>query len=517
MDGKNGATGGDLGHLAQLLHGLPLPAFVVDHQGSFLLINNANLAMIGSPSREVSGQFNAFTLPTFVATGVDAKIRRCLTGETLDTELDYLSMFSRPIFLRLHLVPLRDKAGQVTAAVGMVEPLNQRKELEQRVEQLERERDEARRDLERLRAARLRFAAITSHELRTPLVPLMGYLKMLNEDALGPLTRRQRRAVRSSEKSAWRLFELVDKMLTLSAGNDQGQLDRGDQGGGQLQPVDLSEVLSDVLETMDGLLGHRDLHVSSEIAPDLPPVLGVDNRLSQLMMVLLENASKFVDPGGRLRVSAFALDSHRVAVEVANTGKRIPAEERERIFELFYQAEQPETRTHSGMGIGLGIARQIVQRHGGQIGVVEREGFDVAFQVQLRRADAGEAHPEQAHLRVLVVGVDPERRKRLVDLVKRGGGVPHELDLGDDLTQAIDGWQPDAAVVACSSAEGGAIEWLRNARGGLLPLRPILFVVDVQDERFRREILDAGATAVVGDDRSQELLQLLKSVQLPAD
>jgi PAS domain S-box-containing protein len=229
------------------------------------------------------------------------------------------------------------------------------------------------------RAARLKdeFQAHISHELRTPLTNVLAQAQALAEGLYGPLNAAQIEAVAGIKEGGERLAALVRDLL------DVARLHAGEL---RLDPSPCR--LRDVASAAVGAAqrGARDKGIAVDIAiapPDLV-VVADGPRLQQVLGNLLGNAVKFTPPGGRVGVrAAVAPDADRVRIEVWDTGIGIAAGDLARVFEPFVQLNGGRTRRHSGVGLGLVLARRVVELHGGQIEVASQPGAGSVFTVVL--------------------------------------------------------------------------------------------------------------------------------------
>ncbi len=215
-------------------------------------------------------------------------------------------------------------------------------------------------DAERQASARAKdeFLATVSHELRTPLTSIQGYLGLMSGGAFGELSEEARDAIAVSVRNAARLGELIDDLLDLQ------QLEAGVMSF-DLTDTAIADVLRECVEQGRGYAGGRDISIELADAPDAR-VHADPERLQQAIGNLVSNAVKFSPPGGTVRVAATVADG-RVRVSVADDGPGIPEAFRDRIFQRFARADDRDARDVGGTGLGLNIARGIVQRHGGRI------------------------------------------------------------------------------------------------------------------------------------------------------
>ena len=212
------------------------------------------------------------------------------------------------------------------------------------------------------------FIAIASHELRTPLGLILGYASMLKDDLKNPDTAQQLNMVMSS---ALRLRDLIDDMVNVQ------HIEEG-KAKLVLTEFSLQEVVQRVVEAVNELYTAKE----QELLVSLPPQpLSLTADRDKIMLVLnnlLTNAIKFTEARGRIMVTAEQKNGE-VQVHVADTGIGIPAREVDRIFDRFYQVEPHLTRTHGGLGLGLAIAKGMIELHGGKIWVESVEGLGSRF------------------------------------------------------------------------------------------------------------------------------------------
>jgi signal transduction histidine kinase len=264
------------------------------------------------------------------------------------------------------------------AAVTLPRPLadDEVADLSRTLSEMLRELNAARAELESLLARQREFVADASHELRTPLTSIYGFAEtLLREDIpFGDEERRTFLSYIASESE--RLTEIVDQLLNVA------RLDAGDLQV-ELGRIDVGSVVSEVVETVDAGNGHR-----FEIdLPDEPLAAEADpDKVRQVFSILVENALRYSPEGGTVIVGA-RRNADRVEVRVVDEGMGIPASEREWIFRKFYRAESAARDGAAGTGLGLFIAKELVNAMGGRIWVdsTEGEGSSFAFELPVAR------------------------------------------------------------------------------------------------------------------------------------
>jgi two-component system, OmpR family, phosphate regulon sensor histidine kinase PhoR len=241
-------------------------------------------------------------------------------------------------------------------------------------------------ELRRLQRIRTEFVDNLSHELRTPLTNVRLLTEMLARDLeTGVTAERARERVATIEVETEHLVQMLSEMLELS---------RIEGGAAELllDVVDLRDVVNTVTERLRLFAERQDVHLETELAPELPLVNGDAERLGQVLANLLHNAIKFSPEGGLVIVTTTA-DATEVSISVRDQGPGIPKVEQARIFERFYKADRARVRGKGGTGLGLAIARHIVEAHGGRIWVESEEGQGATFRFSLPVAP-GAPRPE---------------------------------------------------------------------------------------------------------------------------
>ena len=207
----------------------------------------------------------------------------------------------------------------------------------------------------------------------------MGFLSILQDEIAGPLVPKQQAFLAKVAASSERLLLLVGNLLDLSrvlAGRFSVDL-----ASVAVAPV-VARVLDEVAEASQGR------KLVSEVPADLPPVCADETRLAQVLAILVDNAIKFSPETGTISVGA-ARDGERVRFHVRDTGIGIAEQDLAKLFRVFSQVDMSATRRTGGAGLGLALAKHLVEAQGGQIGVASQEGRGSTFWFTLPLAEAG--------------------------------------------------------------------------------------------------------------------------------
>ncbi len=248
-------------------------------------------------------------------------------------------------------------------------------------------------ELDRLKS---NFFSSVTHELRTPLTMILAPLEALLEDARAAFEPAQREYLHAIRANALRLLKLINDLLDLARLEEKYLRLR-------VEAVDLPALLTEIVEYSRPLANRKDLTIELEVGPASDEVFVDVEKLERVVVNLLANALKFSEPGGRVWVW-LREQPDTVEVGVRDDGPGIEPEAQRYVFERFRQADGSVTRRYGGTGIGLALAKELVELHGGQITLRSEIGVGSEFVVHLRRGRdhfASEAldrrqHPESA-------------------------------------------------------------------------------------------------------------------------
>jgi signal transduction histidine kinase len=254
--------------------------------------------------------------------------------------------------------------------------------LEYRVQQRTAELEEALRKLSEVNQLKANFVANVSHELRTPLTHIHGYLELLTSEALGELNESQKKALDVSMRSSIRLQNLIDDLILFSLAA-RGEMTL------TLKPVDLNQVIGKVLKRAVPKAAEKQLELQIHIDPALPFVQADDEKLSWVFSQLLDNAVKFTQPEGKVRLTAMLENDKMVNITVVDSGIGIASERTKEIFEPFHQLDGSATRRYGGTGLGLALVQQIIEAHGSLINVDSKlnKGTSITFLLLVARSE----------------------------------------------------------------------------------------------------------------------------------
>jgi PAS domain S-box-containing protein len=412
--------------------------------------NAAAETMFGYTADEIVGKSIRTIIPQDRQTEEDEVLRQIRLGQSVDHfETVRQRKDGSLVPISLSVSPIRDRTGKVIGISKIARDISDRKQAEAQTE----------RAYEQLQmASRLKdeFLATLSHELRTPLNAVLGYARMLRSGAVS--RDRVAQALEVIERNATSLTQIVEDVL------DVARIVAG-KVRLNVQTVDLPTVLSHSVETVRHAADAKQIKLHCVIDP-VGPVSGDPDRLQQMIWNLLSNAVKFTPKGGRIQVRLERVHSH-VEVVVSDTGSGITEDFLPYIFERFRQAEGGTTRRHGGLGLGLAIARHIVEMHGGTIHAAsDGEGSGSTFRVKLpllivhaeqhpepqrvhpRTVRAGEAIPILAlqGVSVLVVDDDVDALSMLREILESAGAAVQTVGSAPEALEKLAMERPDILV-----------------------------------------------------------------------
>jgi PAS domain S-box-containing protein len=360
------------------------------------------------------------------------------------------------------------------------------------------------------------FIAVLAHELRNPLAPIRNAVQLLSKSAsTDPALEMSRNII---DRQSSQLARIVDDLLDVS------RVTRGTLSITK-KPTNIADVVSRAVETAQPAIEVSKHSLEVSLPPQLAMVDGDELRLTQALTNLINNAAKYTDPGGSIyvRVTRQTDDKHAIAcISVRDTGRGIDPSMLDRIFGLFVQSKDPLNRPAFGLGVGLALARSIVELHHGTLEAESAGiGLGAEFTIKLpmlAAATAGEPVPARvstpiyasqpgamAGSRVLIVDDNEDAADVLASLLTKNG---HDVQAVHDGIAALDiyeSFRPDIVLLDISMPGMNGLELARHIRVRDSNPRPLIVAI-------------TGWNQPIDKLRSQEAgfdLHLLKPVEEP--
>jgi len=273
-------------------------------------------------------------------------------GVLRDWELRVSNKEGTQIPLSLSAAPLKDENEQEMGSVLLLRDLREIRDLQERVRRSER------------LASLGRLAAGVAHEIRNPLSSIRGFAQFFQNRFKGQEKEQEYAAVMVREVD--RLNRVITELLDFARPKEPHR-----------ESHNLQEILEQTLKVLEPELARRNIGVEKKLDASLPRILADRDQLSQAFLNLMLNALESMEGEGKLRISLESEGASALTISIADTGKGIPPEDLERVFEPFFSTKR------KGTGLGLAIVHQIVENHKGQIRVESREGEGTTFRITL--------------------------------------------------------------------------------------------------------------------------------------
>ncbi len=340
---------------------------VLDLDGNIIEVSDRALGMSNFNSKdETLGKHIEEFIALSSYSEASDRMRGLLTqGAVRHVEFSALRADGSEFPVEINASVLRNASGNVCGFIIVLRDVTQRKRAEQKAAELEL--------LKRLDQLRTDFLGNVSHELRTPLAAIKGFVSTLLRQDVKWSDEEQRDFLETIDHESDRLTRLISDLLEVS---------RLESGALELNRSRC--LLSDIIDSTRARLArlterHR---LQFLVTSGLPPVFVDEMRIGQVLVNLVENATKYSPEGSRITLEA-QLKGDEVIVSVADKGEGIPAELQNKVFDRFYQAASIVSGRKSGTGLGLSVCRGIVEAHGGRIWVQSGEGKGSKFSFSL--------------------------------------------------------------------------------------------------------------------------------------
>jgi len=399
----------------------------VSSEGRYLRVNRKYCQMLGYSEQEL------LQLTLYDVTHPDdreasvVKVHSSFNGEPEEYSIEkrYVRKDGEVIWALVNWTIIRDVEGHPLHSVANIQDITARKQAEtEREELLLRERA-ARETAEAATRSKDEFLAVVSHELRSPLNAILGYAALLRYGGMD--AQEVKHAVEVIERSGKAQAHLIDDLLD-TARIISGKLRL------VVGPVDLVSVIEESVQTIHPAADAKGVSVGADLPTEIGQITGDPARLQQIVWNLLSNAIKFTPQGGSVQARLERVDPH-IRITVSDTGKGISPDFMPYIFDRFHQSDTSSVRRHGGLGLGLALAKYLVELHGGTIeaesaGEGQGATFKVTLPVRAVATPIGEAEGasaavkssgELAGVRALVIDDEDDARELLESALKHYG------------------------------------------------------------------------------------------------
>ncbi len=348
--------------------------------------------------------------------------------------------------------PIRGDNGRIQGAVGICVDITARRQTEEALREANQQKD--------------RFLAVLAHELRNPLAPIRGAVQLLQ--LLGSDVPDKGLAIEVIDRQVDMLSRLVDDLLDVSR-ISKGKITL------RKEPLEISAAIQRAIDTALSSIHSRGQTLSVTLPNEPLYVEGDPARIEQVFCNLLNNAAKFMDPGGRIEVSCKHEDGKAV-IRFVDHGRGLRPETIARLFEPFYQADQGLARSEGGLGLGLTLAKQLVDLHGGTIAAesdglgqgsvftVRLPAIEVPARVGGKPSRPPTAATEARPLRVLIVDDSQDATMTMKLLLEIRGHEAATAANGPQALKVFDEFQPQVVLLDIGLPEMDGYEVAKRLR-----------------------------------------------------
>jgi PAS domain S-box-containing protein len=500
--------------------------FMLDANGLILSWNIGAERILGYQEVEIIGRhFSCIFTPEAIEQGIPSEALSVAITEGVSRDNRWhLRKDGTRFWANGVIIPIW--YGNMHGFAKILQDLTERKQAEEEREQLLLREQAARAEAEAANRSKDDFLAIVSHELRTPMTAILGWARMLQTGRLDEA--RVRDAIETIERNANLQMQLIEDLLDIS---------RIVQGNLSLNfgSVDLMEVIAAAIEVVQPSADDKAIQIESALDTSLEPIWGDSDRLQQVVLNLLSNAIKFTPNGGRVELRLSVVGNGQRAtgtgkmstpipnaqfpipnaqITVSDTGKGISPEFLPYVFDRFRQADSTSTRSNKGLGLGLAIARHLVELHGGTIDVESQgigQGATFTVKLPLTRAvpslldtqtnDTDQIQPptvgEDATrldnppkldgLHVLVVDDEADARKWISTVLEECGAEVIAVGSTGEALAALEQFRPDVLVSDIGMPDEDGYTLIRKIRelepemGGRIPAVALTGYARVED------------------------------------
>lgn len=308
--------------------------------------------------------------------------------------------------VQLSANPLYDENSQLKYLLASFVDITEQKKAEYNLKESQIRINDQNKKLKKLDEVKSNFLNITSHELRTPMSSIKGYVQMILKEILGKINDEQKDALNVILRNTNRLDNLIRDILDVS------RLESGTLKF-IIEKTDINKLINETIETMQSDANRKEILIVSEIINNLPELMIDKERIKQVLINLINNAIKYSSEKTKIIVKANR-DEKNITFEVKDTGRGIPKNKQDKIFNTFYQVDSGMDRKFGGAGLGLAISRGIVLAHGGKIWVESEINKGTTFKFSIPIESIGNIEERFRDINVFGLGgADQEKSCKL--------------------------------------------------------------------------------------------------------
>jgi signal transduction histidine kinase len=361
----------------RILANAPIGIFICDSKGIFRSVNRQMLFILDQESEGGLVGTSVFELPLIAKSGLDALLMQGMEGhdgERADVHVVHGS--DKALYIHVKVTSLKSDRGEVDAVLFVAMDVTSKIRLQNQLERSYEKLTQTYQELERVTKMKTQFIDVVSHELRTPLTVMRGYIELVESEYSSKLDPKFSSRLKTIKANTDKLYALVENMLDVS---------RLEKGALQihLEPLLIDTILEEIIQTRVHDAEEKKQSLILEVEGRLPLIMADRRRLKDVFNSLVDNALKYTQDGGRIQVSARD-EGRMIHVWVKDNGVGVPLESLGKIFDRFHIVTSNDlSHQVNRLGLGLPIAKGIVEAHGGRIWVESQVGKGSVFHVDL--------------------------------------------------------------------------------------------------------------------------------------
>lgn len=428
-----------------------------DAHARYVFVNKAYTRRFNLTLEDVLGKSLPQVLGVSAYERIAPYVKTVLSGQAVDFEIEipYEKLGSRYMYCR-YVPDIDETSGDVRGFVAAITDVSDRRALEEQLREADRRKDE--------------FLALLAHELRNPLAPIRYATGLLKPGVPPEISSAARDVI---DRQVGHMARLLDDLLDVSrVTRDALEL--------RCERIDLRTVVTETVNTLRPLFESVNHRLTMNLSAEAAPVIGDATRLAQVLSNILNNAAKYTDPGGQIEVQV-GFEQARYVLRVIDSGAGIAPDFLPSIFEMFVQGDRRLTRASGGLGVGLALAKRVVEMHGGSIEAFsEGLGRGSTFTVRLPAAPAvAPAEPRavaenvlpifQRRHQLLIVDDNLDAANSLAILTQLAGYVTHLAADGLAAIEMAELVRPEAIVMDLGMPRMSGFEaarWVRQQPWG---------------------------------------------------
>ena len=361
----------------RILTHAPIGIFICDQKGIFKSVNRQMLLIF---DRESEGELigtSVFELPLIARSGLDALLMQGMEGHDGEkADVHVVARSDKALYLHVKVTSLKSERGDIDAILFVAMDVTSKIRLQNQLERSYEKLTQTYQELERVTKMKTQFIDVVSHELRTPLTVMRGYIDLVESEYSSKLDPKFSSRLKIIKTNTDKLYALVENMLDVS---------RLEKGSLQihLEPLRIDAILEEIIQTRVHDAEEKKQSLTLEVEGRLPLIMADRRRIKDVFNSLVDNAIKYTQDGGRIQVSSRD-EGRMIHVWVKDNGVGIPLENLGKIFDRFHiVASNDLSHQVNRLGLGLPIAKGIVEAHGGRIWVESQVGKGSVFHVDL--------------------------------------------------------------------------------------------------------------------------------------